>query len=369
MSTNAVAPSGRSPWGNALAVLVLFAAVAAVLAFAALRIAQQRIANLLGPRSEVADVEVGYRQVVLTDVIVRGAAGQADVRARRVVLEPDWPALLRHETVFTRVSVEGFDFAVLRQPDGSLHIAPALQAALRTGDAGDGRGRDRQPIRVADLRLQDGRLTFEDAAISRPPHRIAFAGVQARLRPLVMPDDGARSEMEFNGRIDQQGGANATVSAQGWLVVGGTDADIKVSVRNMGVRHAAPYLADNGAGSLAAGAMDLDMNTVIERRQLRAAGTVALRGLKFGGEGSLFSLPRKAVLAALKDEAGAVRFEFALSGDLDSPRFSVTRGFAAQVAQGFGHAIGVGAEGAAEGVAGAVKSLGNALSDLLDPTP
>ena len=168
----------------------------------------------------------------------------------------------------------------------------------------------------------------------------------------------------------------ATASAgAGWtskpirLVVGGTDADIKVSVRNMGVRHAAPYLADNGAGSLAAGAMDLDMNTVIERRQLRAAGTVALRGLKFSGEGSLFSLPRKAVLAALKDEAGAVRFEFALSGDLDSPRFSVTRGLAAQVAQGFGHAIGVGAEGAAEGVAGAVKSLGNALSDLLDPTP
>ncbi|MNT57766.1 hypothetical protein D3C72_1951650 [compost metagenome] len=137
----------------------------------------------------------------------------------------------------------------------------------------------------------------------------------------------------------------------------------------MDIRYAAPYLAENGAGSLTGGAMDLDMKTTIEKRELRASGTVALRGLKFGGQGSLFSLPRKAVLAALEDKRGVVRFEFALAGKLDNPKFSVTRGFSAQVAQGFGKAIGVGAEGAAEGVSGAVKELGNALSDLLSPKP
>ncbi|SSW66874.1 DUF748 domain-containing protein [Achromobacter agilis] len=369
MSMNAVAPSGRSPWGNALAVLVLLAAVAGVLAFAAVRLAEQRIANMLGPRSQVADVSVGFTRVVLTDVIVGGGQGQEDARARRVVLEPEWSALLRQEAVFKSVAVEGFDIEVVREQGGELSIAPALQTALRTGGREDGRPRGGTPLRIANLVLRDGSLEFVDRAVSHPAHRIPFTGVQASVRPVALPGDGARSDMEFSGRIDDAGGGQATVRAQGWLVVGGTDADIKVTVRGMGIRHAAPYLAENGAGSLAAGAMDLDMDTAIADRELRASGTVALRGLKFGGEGSLFSLPRKAVLAALKDNTGVLRFDFALSGNLDNPKFSVTRGFSAQVAQGFAHAIGVGAEGAAEGVTGAVKELGNALSDLLSPTP
>ncbi len=369
MSLNPAAPRRKSAWGSALAVLTLIAAVAVVLAFAALRIAEQRIENMLGPRGQVGHVEVGYSQVTLRDVTISGGTGQAGARARHVVLEPEWSAFLRHEAVFKTVTIEGFDFTVVRKTNGDMDIAPALQSSLRAGEGGDGQARRHTPIRIAELILRDGRLDFEDAAVSRPAHRIPFSGVQARLRPLTIPGDGSRSDMEFEGKIEGNRNGAATVRAQGWLVVGGTDADIKVAVRNMDIQHAAPYLADNGASSLAAGAMDLDMRTAIAKRQLQATGTVALRGLRFSGNGDLFSLPRKAVLAALKDQSGTLRFEFALAGDLDNPKFSVTRGFTAQVARGFGHAIGVGAEGAAEGVTGAVKELGNALSDLLTPKP
>ncbi|WP_088140591.1 DUF748 domain-containing protein [Achromobacter xylosoxidans] len=369
MNLDPAAPRRKSPWGNAFAAVTLIAAVAVVLAFAALRIAEQRIAGMLGPRGEIGHVEVGYRQVILKDVTISGGTGQAGARARQVILEPEWTAFLRHEAVFKAVIVEGFDFTVVRRVNGDMDIAPALQASLRAGEGGDTQTRRNTPIRIAELILRDGRLDFEDAAVSRPAHRIPFSGVQASLRPLTIPGDGARSEMEFAGSIEGNRNGAATVRAQGWLVVGGTDADIKVAVRNMDIQHAAPYLADNGAASLAAGAMDLDMRTAIAKRQLEATGTVALRGLRFAGDGNLFSLPRKAVLAALKDQSGTLRFDFALAGDLDNPKFSVTRGFTAQVARGFGHAIGVGAEGAAEGVTGAVKELGNALSDLLTPKP
>ncbi|MGS1011457.1 DUF748 domain-containing protein [Achromobacter anxifer] len=369
MSLNATAPRRRSVWGSILAFTTLAAAVLVVLVFAATRIVELRIAGMLGPRGQVGEVRAGFTRVVLTDVAVSGVAGQADARARRVVLEPEWRAFLRKEAAFKTITVEGFDFAVVRGADGELHIAPALQAALRAGEGGEGGARRGMPVRVGDLILRGGRLEFEDAAVAKPPHRIPFSEVQARLHPVAMADSQARSDMEFSGKVEGNRNGEATVRAQGWLVVGGTDADMTVSVRNMDIRHAAPYLADNGASSLAGGAMDLDMKTAIARRELRASGTVALRGLKFSGDGSLFSLPRKAVLAAMKDHSGALRFQFTLAGDLDNPKFSVTRGFAAQVAQGFGHAIGVGAEGAAEGVTGAVKELGNALSDLLGSKP
>jgi len=283
------------------------------------------------------------------------------------MLEPQWSAFLRHEAVFNAVVVEGFDFAVVRGADGEMHIAPALQAALHAGAGGDGKSRADRTIRVAELTLRDGRLDFEDAAVSKPPHRIPFKNVQARLSPLSIPGDGTHSDMEFSGTLEENRNGESTVRAQGWLQVGGTDADMKVAVRNMDIRHAAPYLSEKDAGSLTGGTMDLDMNTTIAKRELQASGTVALRDLKFSGDGTLFSLPRKAVLAAMKDKTGALRFQFKLQGSLDNPKFSVRRGFAAQVAQGFGRAIGVGAEGAAEGVTGAVKELGNALSDLLSP--
>lgn len=369
MSSKAAATRGRSRWGTVVAILLLIGALLAVLALAATRVAEQRIASMLGPRGQVGNVQVGIRQVVLTDVSVAGASGQSGARARRVELEPEWWTFLRHEAVFKRITIEGFDFAVVRSPDGGLQISPALQAALRAGEGADGKSRRAGPIRVADLILRDGRLDYLDGAVSKPPHRIPFTAVAARLHPVTIPGDGSPSDMEFTGKIEDNRNGESTVRANGKVVVGGTDADMTVVARNMDIRYAAPYLAENGAGSLTGGSMDLDMKTVIVKRELKASGAVALHNLKFGGDGSLFSLPRKAVLAALKDKSGTVRFDFALAGRLDNPKFSVTRGFSAQVAQGFGHAIGVGAEGAAEGVTGAVKELGNALSDLLSPKP
>lgn len=364
MSIPAPAPRRRSALGTTLAVLLVLIALVAILAFAATRMVEQRIYSLLGPRSQVGDISVGLRQVVLTDVTVPGAAGQAAASAKRVTLEPEWTSFLRHEAVFHTVVVEGFDFAVVRGGEGDMEIAPALQSAMH---ANDNRARERMPIRIGDLVLRDGRLDFLDAVVSKPPHRIPFQNVQARLNPVAIPGEGAHSDMEFSGEVQDNRNGKSTVRAQGWVAIGGTDAEMKVAVRNMDVRYAAPYLSENGAGTLSGGAMDLDMTTAIAKRDLRASGTVALRDLKFSGDGSVFSLPRKAVLAAMKDKTGALRFEFALRGSLDNPKFSVTRGFAAQVAQGFGRAIGVGAEGAAEGVTGAVKELGNALSDLLSP--
>lgn len=367
MSLPAAAPRQRSALGTAMAVLLILIALVAVLAFAATRIVEQRIAAMLGPRGQVADVQVGFHDIVLTDVSVPGAAGQASASAKRVVLTPQWSGFFRNEAVFSTIVIEGFDFAVLRGADGQMQIAPALQAALHAGDAEDGKARHPKRIEIGELTLRDGRLDFLDAVIAKPPHRIPFKNVQARLSPVVLPADGTHSDMTFSGMVQDNRNGESTVRAEGWLELGSADADMKVAVRNMDIRHAAPYLSANGAGTLTGGAMDLDMTTAIAKRELRASGTVALRGLAFSGDGSLFSLPRKAVLAAMKDKSGVLRFEFALRGSLDNPKFSVTRGFAAQVARGFAHTIGIGAEGAAEGVTGAVKELGDALSDLLSP--
>jgi hypothetical protein len=64
--------------------------------------------------------------------------------------------------------------------------------------------------------------------------------------PVNMPRDGTRSAMEFSGKVEGNRSGESTVRAQGWLVLGSTDADMTVAVRNMDIRHAAPYTAGNG---------------------------------------------------------------------------------------------------------------------------
>ncbi|CAB3827189.1 DUF748 domain-containing protein [Achromobacter pulmonis] len=367
MSDSRAAPRYRSIKGKwpliALAIVVSLAALAGLGRY----VAERRIAGLLGPRAHVGQVSLGFGQVVLTDVKIEGAEGMAAASARRVVAEPEWGSLLRRVTVLRRIRIEQFDFAVVRGRDGDMRISPALQASLRAADHAGDAAHPRSPLRADEVILDGGRLEFVDEAISTPAHRIPFDNVSASLRPLALPAAGQPSAMQFQGSVRDNRAGAATVRARGSLVVGGSDADMTVAVRNMDIRYAAPYLADNGAGSLAGGTMDLDMRTRVTGRQLNASGTVALRDLRFSGDGSLFSLPRKAVLAALENRHGTLRMAFKLSGSLDDPKFSASRGFAAQIARGFGHAIGVGAEGAAGGVAGAVKDLGDAISDLFDP--
>lgn len=349
---NASAMPRRSFARKLLITLVLAVLMLGTAAWIGMCVIERHIAGLLGPRAQVGEVRLGFDAVVLTDVKIAPASAQ------RVVVEPEWGLLLRRQPVLHQITIEGFDFAVLRTPDGDMQISPALQAALREADGGLTWAKG--PIRADDIILAGGRLDFIDSAIAKPPHRVPFENVSARLRPLVLPADGQQSRMEFKGSVYDNRSGVATVQARGSLEVGGSDADMTVAVRNMDIRYAAPYLAENGAGSLAGGAMDLDMRTTIAKRQLNASGVVALHDLKFSGDGSLFSLPRRAVLAAPEDRKDTLRMEFKLAGSLDNPTFSASRGFAAQIARGFGRAIGMEAEVAA----GAVKDLGDAISDL-----
>ena len=154
---NASATPRRSFARKLLVALVLGALLLGAAAWIGMRLIERHVAGLLGPRAQVADVRLGFDAVVLTDVKIAGAEGVAPASAQRVVAEPDWGSLLRRQPVFRKITIEGFDFAVLRSADGDMQISPALQAALREADGDGGRARDKGPIRVDDIVLDGGR--------------------------------------------------------------------------------------------------------------------------------------------------------------------------------------------------------------------
>lgn len=192
----------------------------------------------------------------------------------------------------------------------------------------------------------------------------AIDQVHATIGPLQFPQGTQRTEIALTTRAVSKK-KNGPVSIQGWLVLASQDTDMKIKLHDVQVPLVAPYLHKSAAATLADGSMALDMKLRIQKKYLNAQGSVTLSDLRFNDSVILFSLPRKAVLAALKDRQGKVSFDFSVQGQLDDPKFALDDHLSARIAGGFAKAIGVSVQGVAEGTTDIIKGLGGALTDLL----
>lgn len=345
------------------ATTLLLLAVAGILAFLVVRLVELRVDSIVGPRGQIGDITVRPHEIVLRDVVLPGAPGQAATRAERVVLVPRWRAFLAHEAAFERVLVQGYDMEVLRDGDGKLHVAPSLAQALARARGADGQPRPAWAGRVV---LADGTLRYRDQTVAYPPgHDMVFEQARVDISPLAVPAGEERMEVRFEGvTAPGANGQRGTASLVGWVRGKGQDADVRLAVRNMPASQVGPYMQLAHSAPLTGGAVDLDMRTQIRDRALQANGTLALTHARFGDDGSIFALPRQAVLSAMADRNDTVRFDFTVQGSLDDPKFAMQKSLPQRLAGGFARAVGVSAEGSSEGVTGAVREMGRALSNL-----
>ncbi|ANN71148.1 DUF748 domain-containing protein [Bordetella bronchialis] len=353
-----------------IAILLLAVAVVGGLHIAS-RVVVNRIQDMMGDKGHAARIDVGWRRIVLDDVEIGAPPdwpSRQTLRAARVTIEPDWRALLSDRLDIRRIVVSDYSLSVLRSADGSLQMLPTLRQRAREraqarGEDPDAPGKTRRETRVGLLVLEKGRLDFYDARVAKPPYRVPFENVNAEIGPLRAPANDEHTQIKLQGQMvgKQRRGA---VSVQGWVALPSHDADVRTTTSGADVGLLAPYLQKHAPSLLTAGQMDLDMTTRVKNQQLAAQGKATLRDLDFSG-GTLGSLPRRAVMAALEDRKGEVTFEFTLQGSLKDPKFSLTDDLSTRIVGGFTKAIGVSVEGVAEGVGSAVKGLGGALGELL----
>ncbi|MFJ1298937.1 DUF748 domain-containing protein [Pseudomonadota bacterium AL_CKDN230030165-1A_HGKHYDSX7] len=344
------------------ATTLLMLAVAGILAFLVVRVVELRVDSIVGPRGQVGDIRVRPHEIVLTDVVLPGTAGQAPTRAERVVLVPRWREFLTHQAVFERVLVRGYDMEVLRDGEGTLHVAPSLARALAIARGEDGQPRPAWAGRVV---LTDGVMRYRDQTVSKNGHEMVFEQARIELTPLAVPAGDERMDVRFEG-VTAAGpeGQRGMAALVGWVRGKGQDADLRLAVRHMPAAQVAPYLQLSQSAPITGGLIDLDMRTDVRNHALQANGTLALTKVRFGDEGSIFALPRQAVLSAMADRNDTVRFDFTVKGSLDDPKFALQQSLPQRVAGGFARAVGVSAEGASEGFTGAVKEMGKAFTNL-----
>lgn len=364
--------NGATRTGRWLRLAVITLGTLALLLLAAWQFAlhalKARVEQALGPRGEVAQVEVGLQAVVLHDLRVRadrqGAAAwpaEDEMRARRIVVVPRWSDLFAAQVRVASLRVEGAYISLLRTRDGRLRVLPALLEDP-AGAAGA------PPALVVDrVEVRESTLELYDASVRRTPYRLSLEALTADIGPVVLPTLDARIALELSGVVKGRRG-DGRLSVKGWWVPASKDAELDVSLRDVDLLAFQPYLIRAAETDVKRGRMDLDLHPVIRAQHLNAPGTLTLHQLELASGSRFMGLPREALVSLMKDAKERIRIAFTLEGRLDDPAFSLNESLATRLAGGLAESLGVSFSGLVRGVGKAggavVEGVGGALNGL-----
>lgn len=333
---------------------------------------RSQIEAALGPRGEVAKIEVGFGSVVLHDVRIRavrdgkqGWPTDDELRARRVDVRPQLRDLLSARVRIERITIDGAYLSMLRTRDGALRVLPAL---LEQSPVTDDARNTPVPVHVSRIELRDASLDFHDASVRRTPHRLALQALNAEIGPVDLPALDTASTLKLEGIVKgvRQDGR---LTLQGEVVPATRDARLALSLRDVDLVAFQPYLIKAAETGVKRGTMDLDIRPVVVDKRLKAPGTLTLNGLELASGGSFMGLPRAAVVGLMKDRDERISVDFTLEGRIDDPSFSLNEGFATRVTGAVAESVGVSLGGLVRGVGSAgssvVKGVGDAVGKLL----
>jgi hypothetical protein len=339
---------------------------------------KERIRETLGPNGSVDEIDVGFGQVTLSRVRLRGPrdwpAGDA-LRAERIVLDVDMRAALSNRVHLRNVSVDNYFLSIVRAADGRVLILPGLKETARVANAkpDDKAVQHAQEEKLIDrVSFERGAMEFFDASVQQQqqPYRVLISDARATIEHLHLPALTERTSLSMTGSIKGPS-HTGTVSWGGWMVIASKDSQTRATLRSVDIATLDPYLLKK-AGAKAAvtgGTIDMTLDASVRDYRIHAPGVLTLNHLQISdGAGPLdtfLSIPTKAAIAALKDRKDEIKLEFTLDGDLRDPKFSLSESLSKKLAAGFAKALGVSAEGVAKGAGDTVRGIGNALKNLL----
>lgn len=345
---------------------VLIAAMSLAVFQLAVHLLRGQIESALGPRGQVARIEIGLDAVVLHDLRISAERGGAhawpaadELRARRVEVVPQLRALLSSHVRIARITVEGAYLSMLRTRDGGLRVLPAM---LERPDRQE--GADMPALHVERIELRDGVLEFFDASVRRTPHRLALEGANVDIGPLDLPALDGQTDLSADAVVKgpRQGGR---VKVVGTFVPASREANLQATLRGVDLVAFQPYLIRAAETGVKRGTMDLDIRPVVSGMRLKAPGRLVLGDLELASGNTFMGMPRSAVLALMKDRNGRISVDFVLEGQIDDPEFSLDESIATRVASSVAESLGVSLGGLVRGVGRAGSSAAKGVSEAV----
>ena len=378
LAAAATAPRPRRRW-----LLWLLLVVAALAAAAAVgrQLATERLKTAieaaLGPNSEVASIEAGFSSIAINGIRIRADKGWPaadELSARRVVVTPDWGALLARSIRIASIEIEDGYVSMLRRKDGKLELLPSLlgkTAAEKKARQGAGQdeanGGTMPEIAIGGIALGNAAIDFYDASVRQPAHKLRLEQATIRIGQLHLPSLTVHTSLDMDGTVKgvQRDGK---VSLAGWIELSSKDSELQAKLAAVDLVALQPYLIKAAETGVKKGSLDLDLKSTVKKSRLHAPGKVTLSGLELATGKTFMGMPREAVVSSMKDKNGRIVANFVLEGDINDPKFSLNENMMAKVGAATANVLGISIEGLAKGIgsagSAAASGIGSAFGKL-----
>lgn len=309
---------------------------------------QERLKTLAGEGVSVGRVTARWNRIELQGVRTsRIGNGHFPDRfsCGRILIRPAFLSLFRGALEIDEILLEKPYLLLEINADGTIAgIRPPRPAQPRQPGAA-------HPVKIGSFRIVGGAIDLLDwragrkavPGISNQRDRYHLTG----LREIAFT--AAAFELPFTDRsspvrleLAAKGGGQLQVA--GDYNPKARDARLRFDLKGLNIVPYRPYFLKPGDLDVAAGSLSGSCELSIARREVKAPGSLHLKGLALdhsGAKGVLLGVPAWALLAFMTDNKDEITVPFSVSGNLDNPRFSFHQTLAEQVATGLSAKIGV----------------------------
>jgi uncharacterized protein involved in outer membrane biogenesis len=370
-------------WGYIiLALLVLFLGAGALAFRMATQVLKGKVMAALGPGSEVAEPKVGWSSVELVDLNLEGPTGWPTARsfhAKRVKIVPSLRTLLTDKIEIVSLSVDKPYLSMVRVPGKLVMVPTLIETRQKEKDRRSNGARSTRTVAISRIAFKDGVIEVFDSTVSQPPLKIRLEAIEAVVRDVVAPSLNERTWFDLSAVVKGKR-QDGRMKVSGWVAAGDRDSSSHLVLDGVDLVSLQPYLVKRGEARVDRGTLDLNLKSEVRKNRLDGKGRMVIKQLEFAPSRSyldtFMGLPRSAVINFLQDHQDAIDVQFALTGDVSHPNFSLNETLATRVATAMAGQLGVSIRGVAEGLetlgrkglegaSGVADAIGSAFRSLL----
>ncbi len=320
------------------------------------RVLKGQVEAALGPEAEIGQINLNWNGVEVVDLRLKAPKpekpgrnawpAEDTLRAKRILIAPYLPGLLTGKVRVGSIVIEEGYVSALRTADGKLRVVPSLLERNPAAAAAPA-----PAIDIDRIELKNGAVAFYDATLSgkKGPFLVRLERLDAHVTDIALPALAGKSQLHLEGVVKGKR-HDGTLRIDGWMRFGNQDSEIVTKLRDIDLVALQPYLIKAADTGVKRGTLDLDLQSTIKDKRLRAPGSVTLRQLELDERGGSFmGMPRSAAVSMLKDKKGAITAKFVLEGRIDDPKFSLNDSLATRFGAGMAETLGVSIEGIAKG--------------------
>jgi hypothetical protein len=178
------------------------------------------------------------------------------------------------------------------------------------------------PMSIGTVRIAGGSANFADFWI-QPNYAVTLGGLEGTITGLDSKP-GSRAKVQLDGNVDKY--APAKITGQMNVLSQSAYSDITVGLKGVELSTVTPYSGRFAGYKIEKGKLTVDVNYLVENRQLKAGQHFVVDQLELGERvesPDAVHLPLKLAVALMKDRNGVIDIDLPMTGSLDDPQFRV----------------------------------------------